>query len=178
MADRDGAKGFVLLLAGALLFTQATVGRAVERIRSYEPGGKEPDNAGRKGSVPVATPRAARRALRVRLGVKRGDPHVLEVVRPAALATGHSFTVTSWLRVGANVNGDPDRPSCHRHGRGSRKGALDIVPDSGDWGDLDDLDSELRQTDGIGEIVWRGAAGHDPRTGAERPHMHVGVGCG
>jgi hypothetical protein len=172
---------FMLLFLGVLIFTQVTVGGAVDRLLSYTDD-IEPDNAGPRGSA--FRPRPKRRSklsdlFTISATVKRGDPRVLEVIAPAVVAVGARFRVISWHRPGSFVNGNPATPSCHRFGAGTSRGAVDLVPLEGGWTKADQLVAELRQTPGVGEVVFRGDPDHDPALGAtSSPHVHVAVGCG
>ena len=172
----SAAMGVVLLLAGAWLFAQVVMGDLVKRIQSYT--GEDRDySGGAAGSVATAAPlKVSGKALRIGAGVRRGDPRVYQVIAPACAAVGGGFSVTSWYRPGAVTSSG--RPSCHRHGKGTGAGALDIVPNDGDWGRCDRLEAELRSTLGVGEVIFRGDAAHDPSLGAKGPHLHAAVGCG
>lgn len=166
----------LLLLIGALVFTQTVVGGAVARIRSFETG-EATEDSGPTGSAFV--PRNfGRKALRVARGVARGDRVVFDTIMPACMAAGGGFTVISWYRP-------TDSDSCHRFGKGTEMGALDIQPPRDakgrfKWERADRLVTELRQTPGVNpsEIIFRGDSKHDPELGAEPPHVHAGVNCG
>lgn len=168
------AAGLLLILIGVLFFTQTTIGDAVGRIQSYSTD-KRPDNAGPPGSAYVPT---RYKGLKVGLTVKRGDPIVTATIGAACRRVGGGWTVISWHRPGAFIRGDRSRPSCHRHGRGSGKGALDLVPDDQDWTRADALVAELNRTPNVGDIVFRGDDDHDPDLGANPPHVHAAVNCG
>lgn len=180
VADGRGmspATGALVILVGVWMFTQVTMGDAVGRILSYVDD-EEPEGAGPRGSafLPRGTRRQYARAIRIGVGVKRGDRHVYDVLAPACAAAGGGFSCISWHRPGAVVAGTGS-PSCHRFGKGTRKGAMDLVPPGQDWSLADDLVRELKQTPGVGEIVFRGDADHDPNLGASPPHVHAAVNC-
>lgn len=165
----------LIILIGVLFFTQTSVGDAVKRIGSFTPDGDEPDNAGPRASG--FTPgRAGRGALRIRVGVKRGDPFVRDVISGACARAGGGFTCISWHRPGSITAGG--NKSCHRHGKTTRKGAMDLIPDDGDWDRADDLVRELHRTAYVGEVIFRNDADHDPALGANPPHVHAAVNCG
>jgi hypothetical protein len=161
------AAGLLLILVGVLFFTQTTVGDAVARIQSYSTG-KRPAYAGPRGSAYVPQPY---KGLRVRVGIRRGDPTVRSIIGSACRKVGGGWTVISWHRPN-------DSDSCHRFGKGTRKGALDVIPNDGDWDRADALVAELIVTPGVGEVIFRGDADHDPDLGASPPHVHAAVGCG
>ena len=169
------SSALLVIAIGILFFMQTTQGGLVDRLKSYLPDEDGPKEQGRPASAFV--PRnVGRRALKVAAGVRRGDPIVLERIRPAAMAAGGGFVVTSWYR-GADELTASGTPSCHRFGRKSGRGAVDIVHESGKWGPVDRLEAELRQTPGIGEVLFRGYAGHDPALG-DNGHLHAAVNCG
>lgn len=170
------AVGLLVVVIGALVFTQVTMGGLVDRLMSYAEPDKEPASSGPKGSVHTPTRAQMRKALRVAPTALRGDPIVFDTIAPACEAAGGGFIVTSWYRPNAVTTSG--NASCHRHGPGSGAGALDIQPVDRNWRRLDRLDQELRQTPGVQEIVWRGDPDHDPAAGASGPHLHVAVNCG
>lgn len=166
-----------VIFFGVLVFTQFTMGGAVDRLSSYIDE-EEPDGAGPQGSSFRPSLRSySGRPIRIGAGVKRGDQRVYDVLAPAVAAVGGGFTCISWHRPGAVVAGSGN-PSCHRFGKRSGKGAMDLVPDGNDWRRADQLVTELKQTPGVGEVIFRGDADHDPKLGASPPHVHAAVGCG
>ena len=168
--------GVVLMIVGVWLFAQVAMGGLVDRIRTYT--GEDRDySGGPQGSVATLPPKkAGKGGIRIAAGVKRGDPVVLDVIAPACAAVGGGWILTSWHRPGAVTSSG--RPSCHRHGKGTGKGAGDLVPDDSDWNRADRLVAQLRSTLGVGEVIFRGDKAHDPALGAKGPHVHVGVNCG
>jgi len=170
--------GLLIALVGIWIFAQVAVGGLAERIGTFV-GGGEPSNAGGTASVTTAT-RNARyrgRTLSVAPTVRRGDQIVYDTVLPACEAAGGGFRIISWYR-GPGERTASGTLSCHRFGKRTRKGAVDIIPVDGDWSRCDALVLELRQTPGVGEVIFRGDADHDPALGADDPHVHAAVGCG
>ncbi len=163
-----------MIAVGVWFFLQTTMGELVETLQSYLAAGKEPDHAGAPASA--FTPgKWNRKALRIRADVKRGDPAVYNRLMPACSRAGGGFVATSWHRPGAVTSSG--RPSCHRHGRRTGKGAMDIVHESGRWEPVDKLEYELK-LDNPGEVLFRGVPGHDPVLEKEQPHLHAAVNCG
>jgi hypothetical protein len=161
-----------LVFVGMWVFSQTSMGGLVDRILSYSED-KEPKGAGPQGLA--FTGGSATVTLGAR--VKRGDPCVLRVIKEMCNKVGGKWTVISWHRPGAVVAGSGN-PSNHRFGRGSHKGAIDIMPSDRNWERADKLASVARADGRSLDVVFRGDADHDPRLGASSPHVHIGVDCG
>lgn len=159
---------FVVVIGTWFLLQSTNIG---DRIASYF--GDEPDDAGAKSSAFTPT-NWNRKALRVMPWVPRGDRVVYDTIMPACSRAGGGFTVISWHRP-------TDSDSCHRFGKRTRKGALDIQPPKRNgkfqWAKADKLAAELRSM-GLPEVIFRGDADHDPDLGADPPHVHAAVNCG
>lgn len=177
-APPRGLGALLLITAGAWFFLQATVGELVETLESFFPGKSDPKRAGAPGSaaVPIVWNRKALKFQTVP-PVKRGDPVVYNTIMPACSRAGVGFVVISAHRPGAVTSSG--RKSCHRHGKRSGKGALDIVHESGTYKPLDDLEYELHILN-AGEVLFRGYANHDPKLTepGKTPHVHAAVNCG
>jgi hypothetical protein len=166
------AVGFLVLLLGIVVVSQIVVGDAVARVQSYADPSMRPRNDGPRGSVTTRY-----KGVKYSPGVVKGDGVVPRTIAPALQAAGGGWRVISWVRPGSKVAGSGS-PSCHRGARGSGSGAWDIQPDDFDWRRADRLVIELRQTPGVGEVIFRGDSDHDPALGADPPHVHVAVNCG
>lgn len=162
---------FVVVI-GTWFLLQST--NVADRIKTYFSDGEEPSDAGAPASA--FTPgKWNRKALRIAPGKARGDRAVYDRVMPACSRAGGGFICTSWYRPGAVTTSG--RLSCHRHGKGTGKGAMDIVHESGSWEPVDKLEYELK-LDNPGEVLFRGVPGHDPALEKDDPHLHVAVNCG
>lgn len=179
-ARPKGLGALLLIVVGVWFFLQGSFGELVERLQSFFPGKSDPKGAGAPGSAAVATV-WNRKALKLSPTVKltqRGDPIVYNTLMPACSRAGGGFVAISWFR-GAGEKTSSGRPSCHRHGKRSGKGALDIVHESGEYKPLDDLEYELHILN-AGEVLFRGYANHDPKLTepGKTPHVHAAVNCG
>lgn len=161
-----------VIVVGTWFLLQST--NVAERIQSYFPGGQEPKDAGAPASAFTPT-KWNKKALRISAIAKRGDRVVYDRIMPACSRAGGGFICTSWHRPGAKTTSGTT--SCHTHGKGSGKGAMDIVHESGKWGPVDKLEAELK-LDNPGEVLFRGVAGHDPELEKDQPHLHAAVNCG
>lgn len=172
----SGLGALFMIAAGAWVFLQVTVGELVETLESFMPGKSDPKRAGEPASAFIPGI-YGRKALSVPIGVKRGDHVVYETIMPACSRAGGGFVVISWHRPGATTS--KGRPSCHGHGKKTRKGALDIVHKSGRWEPVDKLEYELNVLN-AGEVLFRGQPNHDPELTpkGKRPHLHAAVNCG
>lgn len=170
-----GLGALLMIVVGVWFFLQVSVGEMVERLQSFVPGGKEPEKTMAPSSAFMPS-KSGRKALRLGPLAKRGDPVVYNTIAVACSRAGGGFIATSWHRPGAKVAGT-DRLSCHSHGKGTGKGALDIVHESGDWGPVDKLEYELKAM-AVGEVLFRGVPGHDPALEKDDPHLHGAVNCG